>query len=270
MAEVDLNWKSIVYERFSTDRAADRWRTIYDDPISDVEDHFFRERRTYAVEYVLRECPEDALILDLGCGAGPFATPLRAAGRRVIPLDYSPDMLTLARRRLMQAKLHPQPLVQGDSEALPFADAQFDFTACLGVISYLPDYRSVLRKIFRTLRPGARAIITTRNSRNPLLWDPARAARASLSGSVSRHQSRSPGRLLDPDDIEADLVATGFEIDEFTGLGFGPPRFRGRRVLGTDASVRLSNAFAYIARRTGWKWAYRNCTDVNMWICRRP
>jgi SAM-dependent methyltransferase len=270
MAEADFDWKSFVCDRFSADSGAERWRAIYDEPITDVEDHFFRERRSFAVDYALKECREDALILDLGCGAAPFSTPLRAAGRRVIPLDYSPDMLALARQRLTEAKLDAHPLIRGDSESLPFADAQFDFTACLGVISYLPDYTGVLREIFRTLRPGARAIITTRNRRNPLLWDPLRTAKALLNGSEVHRNSRSPGRLLDPEDVEADLVAAGFEIDGFTGIGFGPLRFRGRRVLGTDASVRLSDAIAYIGSRTGWRWVYRNGADVNLWICRRP
>ena len=270
MAEVDFSWKSVVRRRFSAAQSAERWSAMYGERRMDIEDQFFRERRDFAVNYVLKHSPEDGVILDLGCGAAPFSTPMRAAGRTVVPLDYSPDMLALARQRLIAAKLPIYPLIQADSEALPFADAQFDFTVCLGVISYLPDYSTMLREIFRTLRRGSQAIITTRNSRSPLVWDPLRTTRALLKGSLDRSENLSPGRLLDPVNVEADLVSAGFQIDAFTGMGFGPLRFRGHSVFGTDTSAKVSDGITRIAHGLGSKWMFRNCADVNLWICRRP
>ena len=42
-----------------------------------------------------RELPEDAEILELGCGSGRITHPLIAMGRRVVAVDFNPEMLQL-------------------------------------------------------------------------------------------------------------------------------------------------------------------------------
>ena len=46
-------------------------------------------------ELIDREIPEDAEILELGCGSGRITHPLLALGRRVVAVDFDPDMLDL-------------------------------------------------------------------------------------------------------------------------------------------------------------------------------
>jgi len=271
MSDVEASWKSRVGHQFSDAGAAQRWSRIYGGAAAEVEDHFFLQRRDFIVDYVLKHCPEQALIMDLGCGAAPVTAPLRAAGRTVLPLDYSPDMLSLARKRLIDSAIDPFPLIQADSEFLPFANAKFDFVICLGVISYLPDYSRVLAEIIRVLRPGGRTVISTRNRRNPLMSDPLLMAKRLLRVLLpDPAEEFFPGRFLDPAEVEANLVATGFEVEAFTGIGYGPIRFRGRQVVGTDASVRLSRLVSSVAERTDSNWLRRNFSDVNIWTCGKP
>src|SRR6185503_20024506 len=46
-------------------------------------------------ELIDRELPEDAEILELGAGSGRITRPLIALGRRVVAVDFNPDMLAL-------------------------------------------------------------------------------------------------------------------------------------------------------------------------------
>jgi SAM-dependent methyltransferase len=46
-------------------------------------------------ELIDREMPEDAEILELGAGAGRITHPLIARGRRVVAVDFNPEMLAL-------------------------------------------------------------------------------------------------------------------------------------------------------------------------------
>lgn len=46
-------------------------------------------------ELIDRELPEDAEILELGAGSGRITRPLIALGRRVVAVDFNPDMLAV-------------------------------------------------------------------------------------------------------------------------------------------------------------------------------
>jgi SAM-dependent methyltransferase len=46
-------------------------------------------------ELIDREIPEDAEILELGAGSGRITRPLIALGRRVVAVDFNPEMLAL-------------------------------------------------------------------------------------------------------------------------------------------------------------------------------
>jgi len=46
-------------------------------------------------ELIDRAIPEDAEILELGCGSGRITHPLIALGRRVVAVDFNPEMLEL-------------------------------------------------------------------------------------------------------------------------------------------------------------------------------
>ena len=46
-------------------------------------------------ELIDREIPENAEILELGCGSGRITHPLIALGRRVVAVDFNPEMLEL-------------------------------------------------------------------------------------------------------------------------------------------------------------------------------
>lgn len=250
--------------------SARRWSDMYGVRTEHAEEHFFRQRCDYTVNHVLAHCGRNATILDLGCGSGPVTAALRQQGRHVIALDYSPDMLQLAARRLAGQGAATTGLVRGDSRRLPFRDQALDAVVCLGVISYVQDYACVLREIRRVLKRDGRLVLSTRNEWNPRFFDPIEPVKAAYRR--LRYVPRRPpaviGRFLPPGDVDRRLADEGFSTEVFTGMGFGPPRFNRRTLLSTPASIRLSDGMDRLFSRLNVRLPYRWLADVNLWVCR--
>ncbi len=94
--------------------------------------------------------PQNALILDLGCGTGAFAKETKNLWR-TLSLDLSPGMCRVARGLSVVA----------NAEALPLADAGMDgaFSSLMLQWSNYPG--RVFSELARVLKPGAHAVIAT-------------------------------------------------------------------------------------------------------------
>ena len=64
-------------------------------------------------------------LLDVACGAGNATIPAAREGARVTGLDFSPDLLAIAREQAADAMVEVD-WVEGDAQELPFDDARFD------------------------------------------------------------------------------------------------------------------------------------------------
>ena len=93
-------------------------------------------------------------LLDVATGSGNVALAAARAGAVVTGLDLTPKLLEAARGRALEAGLEIE-LIEGDAEALPFADECFDLvTSCFGVI-FAPRQRIAAGELVRVARPGA-------------------------------------------------------------------------------------------------------------------
>ena len=107
--------------------------------------------------------PAGQEILDIACGTGDFSIAIARAmapGSRVTGLDLSEGMLAVMRAKLAAAGLEDRvACVQGDSEALPYADATFDCVTIAFGIRNFEHRETALREILRVLKPGGKLVI---------------------------------------------------------------------------------------------------------------
>jgi demethylmenaquinone methyltransferase/2-methoxy-6-polyprenyl-1,4-benzoquinol methylase len=98
-------------------------------------------------------------VLDVATGTGMVAQRLvRRYGCEVVGLDQSAAMLDAARARLAhdpELARHVL-LVEGEAEALPFADGEFDHLTFTYLLRYVDDPGAVLRELARVVKPGGR------------------------------------------------------------------------------------------------------------------
>ena len=95
--------------------------------------------------------------LDVACGSGKLTAALArlaGPGGRVVGLDFSPQMLAIARHD------HPEiEFTEGDALNLPFDDGSFDAAAIAFGLRNLSDPVRGLREMLRVLGPRGRAVV---------------------------------------------------------------------------------------------------------------
>ena len=114
-------------------------------------------------------------ILDVATGTADVAiqTVLRTGADHVTGVDLSEGMLAYGRVKVKKRGLEQRiTLEQGDSEALPYADASFDaITVAFGVRNF-ENLERGLAEMLRVLRPGGKLIVLefSRVKYAPLRW----------------------------------------------------------------------------------------------------
>ncbi len=112
----------------------------------------------------------DAQVLDLGCGGGHVSYRASPHVASVVACDLTRDMLDAVGRTAASRGLSNIAVRQAAAEALPFADAAFDFVLCRFSAHHWNDMETGLRELRRVLRPGGRAVlIDTVAPEDPLL-----------------------------------------------------------------------------------------------------
>ena len=120
--------------------------------ISGWSDHGLSRRiATFERALEATRLPSNALILDLGCGAGTYCRFLRKKGFRIIGLDTSFPILKRAQELQGDEEIQ---LLNGDSYNLPLSDRSAEGVVCIGVLQTLSDEKRVLKEISRVLKPG--------------------------------------------------------------------------------------------------------------------
>jgi demethylmenaquinone methyltransferase/2-methoxy-6-polyprenyl-1,4-benzoquinol methylase len=100
------------------------------------------------------------VLLDIAGGTGDIAfRAASAAGRgfHASVCDINPDMLAVGRERAVARHLeHQVAFVEGNAEALPFPDRDFDAATIAFGIRNVPRIDVALREAYRVLKPGGR------------------------------------------------------------------------------------------------------------------
>jgi demethylmenaquinone methyltransferase/2-methoxy-6-polyprenyl-1,4-benzoquinol methylase/ArsR family transcriptional regulator len=101
--------------------------------------------------------------LDAGTGTGRMLELIAPHARRAVGIDVSPDMLAIARDRLLRADIHNAQVRLGDIYRLPFPNgtvgAGFDVVLFHQVLHYLDDPGTAVAEAARVMAPGGRLLI---------------------------------------------------------------------------------------------------------------
>jgi SAM-dependent methyltransferase len=95
--------------------------------------------------------------IELGCGTGYVSAWLARRGAQPTGIDNSPEQLATA-RRLQEEHGIDFPLVLGNAEATPFADASFDFAISEYGAAIWCDPYAWIPEAARILRPGGELV----------------------------------------------------------------------------------------------------------------
>lgn len=111
---------------------------------------------------------------------------------RVVGLDISPEMLTIARTMpLDNSPSSPVEWYEGDAHALPFEDETFDIVFCAFGFMFFSDRIAVLQEM-STVKPAGRPALS--------VWGPINKSpgQVALKESWERHFRREGGRGVCP------------------------------------------------------------------------
>ena len=128
---------------------------------NDLDEYHF-EKLHHLLKLVDFDAWRGRRVLDLGCGAGVEVVRFAQGGADVAGVELADEMAILTRRNLVQRGLAGWVMV-ADGEALPFADATFDFVYAHGVMQYTSDDRRLVAECRRVLKPGGLAMFQAYN-----------------------------------------------------------------------------------------------------------
>ena len=112
---------------------------------------------------LLEDIP-DVPMLELGCGTGHWTEFLTRQGFRITAVDYSEEMLKIARQKSIKNAV----FLEGDAAKLPFPDQSFSAIISITMLEFTDDPNIVLNEIDRVLKPDGQLILGCLNSESEI------------------------------------------------------------------------------------------------------
>jgi SAM-dependent methyltransferase len=131
-------------------------RAVFDE----IADDFARTRQRPwpEIEAFVGDVPDGDVAIDVGCGNGRNVPLLLGACSRVVGVDFSRELLAIARTDHSEASF-----VCGDGTHLPITAGVADVALCVAVLHHLPsteERAALLDELDRVLAPGGRALLS--------------------------------------------------------------------------------------------------------------
>ena len=181
-------------------RAFDLVAGSYDDWYNHPQGRQVFDAELQAVDLHL---PKEGIGLELGAGTGIFAEHLTGAGRTIVCLDPSKEMLKKAADRGMASML-------GVGDALPLRVGVLDFTYMVTVLEFIDEPVAVLREVRETAKVGAGLTFLFINSESS--WGDLYRNIGSKGDPVFRH-----ARLYTMAEVEALITVSRYSVTERAG-----------------------------------------------------
>ena len=148
-------------------------------------------------------------LLDVATGSGNAAIPAAQAGAEVTGLDLAPTLLDVARERAAAAGVEVE-WVEGDAEALPYADESYDTVVSVIGVQFAPQHEVAAHEIARVTRSGGKIVLAS--------WTP-RGFIGQFFKTMSPHMPKPPPGASPPplwgdgDHLRGLFEGTGVEFE---------------------------------------------------------
>ncbi len=175
---------------------------VYTPGLYGSDDESLEDGATRKLEYAYEHLGlrAGATLLDVGCGWGGFLRYCAERGVEATGISLSRDQLAHARSRLDDEQLDAQTLYQDFFTYEP--RRQFDAISLMGSIEDLANYRAVMRRLQRWLRPGGRVYMDFASKDRP--WG--------ISTFVTRHVWPGAFRLVYLPSFTRALARSHFDV----------------------------------------------------------
>lgn len=159
-------------------------------------------------------------LLEIGCGTGSTALIHAPFVARIRAIDFSPNMIEIARRKALAAGIDNVEFACSTLDGFQAPDRSFDAVLALNVLHLLERRREAIAKVHRLLKPGGAFVTST-----VCLGDSWLKA-IGLLVPIGRLVGLMPSvRILKAEDLVAELSAAGFSIDHRWQPGNGVFQF---------------------------------------------
>ncbi|MEJ2122636.1 MAG: bifunctional 2-polyprenyl-6-hydroxyphenol methylase/3-demethylubiquinol 3-O-methyltransferase UbiG, partial [Alphaproteobacteria bacterium] len=158
-------------------------------------------------------------LLDVGCGGGLLAEPMRRLGAEVVAIDAARTNIEVARLHAAESGLEID-YRHTTVEALADANEQFDVVLSMEVVEHVADVGAYIGACAAVLKPGGAMILATLN-RTPKAFALAIVGAEYLLRWLPRgtHDWR---KFVKPSELGRHLREHGLAIEDLTGLAYNP------------------------------------------------
>jgi ubiquinone/menaquinone biosynthesis C-methylase UbiE len=134
---------------------------------ADYGQFILTRRYQLAKAYAGNALTKGGTYLDVGCGNGAQTILFAQHFERWVGIDVEEERLEEFRAELLfreyEAGKKEYKILYYDGERIPLEDNSVDVLTCIEVIEHTRDDRSVIKELYRVLKPGGTAIITVPN-----------------------------------------------------------------------------------------------------------
>lgn len=123
------------------------------DKTSSPYDAGFGDTTTQTIDHLLDAVgvAHGGTILDVACGPGYVTSACLQRGIKVVGVDFSHAMITLAKAKNQDCEFHI-----GDAESLPFSESSFDGVTCNFGVLHFPDPQQAICEAYRVCKAGGK------------------------------------------------------------------------------------------------------------------